>query len=162
LANIDTVFTEKGVEFRNLPDIYAIFLSEHDPFEQSCTTYHIHRAITETGTHVQNGIHEIYVNAEANDGSLHAELMNYMVDSNGYHPVFKKLSQKVQYFKESQKGVNEMGNVFEEYHNERMNEELLAAAEKMLHEGLSLETIARILPSLSTETLLQLQKAISA
>lgn len=55
-----------------------------------------------------------------------------------------------------------MGNVFDEYHNERMNEELLAAAEKMLHEGLSLETIARILPSLSTETLLQLQKAVSA
>ena len=88
--------------------------------------------------------------------------MNYMADSNGYHPVFKKLSKKVQYFKESQKGVNEMGNVFEEYHNERMNEELLATAEKMLHEGLSLETIARILPSLSTETLSQLQKAISA
>ncbi len=135
LANIDTVFTEKGVEFRNLPDIYAIFLSEHDPFEQSCTTYHIHRAITETGTHVQNGIHEIYVNAEANDGSLHAELMNYMVNSNGYHPLFKKLSQKVQYFKESQKGVNEMGNVFDEYAEKRANDERKIFAAKLLEDA---------------------------
>lgn len=47
---------------------------------------------------LENGIHEIYVNAEANDDSLQAELMNYMVDSNGYHTVLKKLSQKVQYF----------------------------------------------------------------
>ena len=44
------------------------------------------------------------------------------IDNNGYHPVFKKLSQKVQYFKESQKGVNEMGNVFDEYAEERANE----------------------------------------
>lgn len=74
---------------------------------------------------VENGIHEIYVNAEANDDSLQAELMNYMVDSNGYHTVFKKLSQKVQYFKEAQKGVNEIGNVFdedaEEYYAEHTN-----------------------------------------
>ncbi len=139
LANIDTVFTEKGVEFRNLPDIYAVFLSEHDPFAQNCTTYHIHRAITETGVYVENGIHEIYINAQANDGSLHAELMNYFVNSAGYHPVFKKLSKKVQYFKESQKGVNEMGNVFDEYakeyHEEKMrNSNVFEEYAKEYHE----------------------------
>ena len=74
---------------------------------------------------VENGIHEIYVNAEANDDSLQAELMNYMVDSNGYHTVLKNYHKRYNIFKESQKGVNEIGNVFdedaEEYYAEHAN-----------------------------------------
>ena len=62
-------------------------------------------------------------------------MMNYMVNSNGYHPVFKKLSQKVQYFKESQKGVNEMGNVFDEYAEKRANDERKIFAAKLLEDA---------------------------
>jgi hypothetical protein len=57
------------------------------------------------------------------------------IDSNGYHPVFKKLSQKVQYFKESQKGVNEMGNVFDEYAEKRANDERKIFAAKLLEDA---------------------------
>ena len=63
-------------------------------------------------------------------------MMNYMVNSNGYHPVFKKLSQKVQYFKESQKGVNEMGNVFDEYAKEYADTERKTIALHLLKDAL--------------------------
>ena len=156
LANMDTVFTEKGITFRNLPDIYSVFISEHDPFEQNCTTYHIHREISETGRLVDNGVHEIYVNAEANDGSIHAELMQYFVNSTGYHPLFKKLSQKVQYFKESNKGVTVMGNVFDEYAEEK----LLETAANMLKANFSIDTISKVMPSLSIEQLTALEEQL--
>ena len=90
LANLDTLFAEKGIAFHQLPDIYSVFISELDPFQKNRTTYHIHRAITETGDIVENGVHEIYINATADDGSEHAELMQYFVDSNGYHPKFRR------------------------------------------------------------------------
>lgn len=94
---------------------------------------------------MQNGIHEIYVNAEAKDGSIHADLMQYFVNSTGYHPIFKKLSKKVQYFKESQKGVNEMSNVFEEYAEERANDERKIIALKLLKEpAFTLNKIAEL------------------
>lgn len=85
---------------------------------------------------MQNGIHEIYVNAEAKDGSIHADLMQYFVNSTGYHPIFKKLSQK---------GVNEMSNIFEEYAEERANDERKIIALKLLKEpAFTLNKIAEL------------------
>ena len=69
LANIDTTFAEKGIKYADLPDIYAIFISPFDLFRANCTAYHVNRCLLETGDIVNNGIHELYVNAAVNDGS---------------------------------------------------------------------------------------------
>lgn len=160
LANLDTVFAEKGISFDQLPDIYSVFISELDPFQKGHTTYHIHRAITETADIVENGVHEIYVNAAADDGSDNAELMQYFLNSNGYHPKFKKISKQVMYFKESHKGVNEMANVFDEYAEERIMEKDKVTAMNMLEKNISVEDILDIIPSLTKETILQLQEQL--
>jgi len=131
-----------------------------DPFQKGHTTYHIHRAITETKDIVENGVHEIYVNATASDGSANAELMQYFMNSNGYHPKFKEISKQVMYFKESHKGVSEMANVFDEYAEERTAEKLQEAAINMLEKNISVEDILDIIPSLTKETVLLLQEQL--
>jgi hypothetical protein len=98
ISNIDTVFTEKGIKYEELPDVYAIFISNFDIFSEQRTIYHINRVIEETGTVVDNGIHEIYVNTAIDDGSDIAELMQYFKKSVGEHDNFMKLCNRVKYF----------------------------------------------------------------
>lgn len=166
ISNMDTVLVEEGTDYRNLPDIYVIFISTFDIFKENCTTYHIHRAISETGTVVENGVHEIYVNTKVDDGSAIAELMQYFKDSKGFHPKFKKLSERVHYLKETNEGVNEMCDIVEEYAQEKAikHAEIKVAerdketAIKMLKENIDISTIIKILPSFSYDELHQLQQ----
>ena len=48
MACMDTLSTEKGTHYHQLPDIYVVYISSFDMFQQQKTIYHIHRAITET------------------------------------------------------------------------------------------------------------------
>ena len=180
ISNIDTSFMEKGLHYKDFPDVCVVFISEFDIFEMNRTLYHMRRIIDDSDKFVENGTHEIYVNTAINDGSDIAELMQYFINSSGYNENFKAVCNRVNYLKEVKEGVNSMSsvieqyaqryheekmrdaNVIEEYKNKCVNEELNIAAEKMLKEGIALEIIARVLPSLSTETLQQLQKSVSA
>ncbi len=168
LANIDTTFAEKGIKYADLPDIYAIFISPFDLFRANCTAYHVNRCLLETGDIVNNGIHELYVNAAVNDGSDIAELMQYFMNSNGYHPKFEKLSKRVQYFKEQQEGVSSMSSVIEDYakdyaKNYAKEENIKMATNAavfMLKKGIAPKEIAEILPSLSLDFIKQLQQQL--
>ena len=143
-----------------VPRCFQYFSLHVEQFQKGHTTYHIHRAITETKDIVENGVHEIYVNAAASDGSVNAELMQYFMNSNGYHPKFKKISQTVLHYKESYEGVTEMANVFDEYAEERTAEKLQEAAINMLEKNISVEDILDIIPSLTKETVLLLQEQL--
>ena len=159
LASMDTTFAEKGMAFHQLPDLYAVFISQIDPFEKHKSTYHIRRSLEETDTTVYNGIHEIYVNTSVNDGTIIAELMQYFENSNGINPNFEKLCYRVEQFKESEKGVTSMASVFDEYAEEYAQEREKAAAVRLLKEGVPAEIIVKALPSLSIEDIKQLQHA---
>jgi predicted transposase/invertase (TIGR01784 family) len=175
ISNIDTTFVEKGIDYKDLPDVFAIFLSQFDLFQENRTTYHVHRAITETGTRVENGIHEIYINTAIDDGTAISQLMQFFLHSVGDNPLFPKLTKRVHYFKEEQKGVAAMTNVFEEYAEERAKERVKeaqrefqkesqekerATALNFLKEGVSVETIAKALPSLSLDFIKQLKQQL--
>ena len=45
LASMDTAFAEKGTEFHNLPDLYAVFISQIDPFGEHHAAYHVKRSL---------------------------------------------------------------------------------------------------------------------
>ncbi|MDO5416708.1 MAG: Rpn family recombination-promoting nuclease/putative transposase [Lachnospiraceae bacterium] len=171
-ANIDTTFVEKGLKYKDLPDVYIIFISKFDVFQQKHTIYHIDRMIRETGRIVQNGTHEIYVNAAVDDGSDISELMQYFKHSNGRNRKFPKLSNRIRYFKESQEGVKSMSSAFEDYMNqkiqeklqEKLKEELQVENEKtaraFLTNGASIDLVAKSLPSLTREFIENLNRQL--
>ena len=167
-SNIDTVFTEKGIPYEKVPDIYIVYISRFDVFGENKTIYHISRIINETGTIVENGIHEIYVNTAVDDKSDIAELMQYFKNSVGEHKNFWKLCNRVKYFKEARKGVLNMNQVIEDYYRkkygkqmqENMREQAIQAATILLTKGTPLDTIAEALPTLSYDFILDLSKKI--
>jgi hypothetical protein len=149
ISNIDTVFTEKGIKYEELPDVYAIFISKFDIFNEQRTIYHINRVIEETGSIVDNGIHEIYVNTAINDGSDIAELMQYFKKSVGDHENFMKLCKRVKYFKESQEGVASMCQVLEEYAAEKVKANDIQTAINLLKNGASVSLVVNSIPTLT-------------
>lgn len=148
-----------------MPDVYLIFLTKFDIFREKHTIYHMERVIKETGTVVENGTHEIYVNTAIDDGTEIAKRMQYFKKSTGVHQKFQKLSNRVQYFKESQKGVTEMCELVEEYAKKYAEEEVKKAVSEteiktalnMLKNGASVELVVKSLPSLSEQFVRELQ-----
>ena len=105
--------TKRRTKFRDLPDIYSIFVSRFDVFKKGLTTYHIDRVIRETGDVVDNGQREIYVNAAVNDGSRIAELMEVLTKENAYNDCFPRTSALKYRYRETEEGEKEMCEISE-------------------------------------------------
>jgi hypothetical protein len=146
-SNIDTIFVEKGIKYKELPDVYMIFISQFDPFGEEKTIYHIDRVIKETGTIVDNGVHEVYVNTAIPDDTPIAELMQYFKNSNGTNDKFQRISNRVNYFKECKEGVQIMCELVEDYTKERTKDIII----NMIKKGISSKDILDCIPSFTLE-----------
>lgn len=118
-SNIDTYAAEKGIDYKDLPDVSVIYISEFDMFKKGKTIYHVRRMLEETGDMVDNGFHEVYVNAKADDKSDIAELMKIFKSSNiPYNNKFPNICETIKNFKEM-KGRESMCKLVDEYARER-------------------------------------------
>ena len=164
ISNIDTTFTEKGLDYKELPDIYVVFLSKFDVFGEGRTIYHLGMAIQETGTSVNDGVYRIFANCAVDDGSDIAELMQYFKNTKGKNSKFPKLSNRVKYFKESQEGADSMSDVVEEYFRKRiaveMDEQMTKTARLFLQNGASVELVRKSIPTLSADAIEELSKQV--
>lgn len=161
-SNIDTTFVEKGISYDKLQDIYLVFISKFDVFNEGHTIYHINRVIEETGTIVENGTHEIYVNTAVDDKSDIAELMQYFKKSIGEHENFQKLCNRVKYYKESQKGVDEMCQLVEDYAKEKIRESKIDIIVSLLKNGASVDLIATSMPDIPRTMIEELKEQLKA
>ncbi len=157
-SNIDTLYTEKGVDFKDIPNLCMIYITKVDFFMDGCCIYHVDRTVKETGRKVDNGVQEIYVNARIDDGSEIAQLMQYMKDTRGEHPLFPKLSARVNYLKEEQEGVSEMCEAVERYAQERAKEAARENAVRLLQNGVDFEVIAKCITQLTRKELEELRE----
>jgi len=115
VSNVDTRNAEKGCTFKDLPDVYSVFISAFDIFNKGKTVYYIYRYLDGFDERRENGVHEIYVNATGNEPSQVTELMKYFLDSNGFNPSFPRISNRVQFFKKEKEGISSMCKIMEEY-----------------------------------------------
>ena len=102
--------------------------------------YHVDRIVRETGNLADNGFAEIYVNAEVDDGSDVALLMDIFTEDNAYDDTrFPATSSRKRRFKTTEEGVSEMCEVIERNRAEAKAE----VAIELLKEKISIEMIAR-------------------
>jgi len=160
-SNIDTAFTEKGLDYKDFPDIYVIFISKFDMFLEGKTIYHAGIFLRETGTIINDGIHRIFVNCAVDDGSDIAELMQYLKNSTGKNNKFPKLSDRVCYFKESKEGADAMTQIVEEYANKKVLERDKETAKSFLQNGASVELVKKSIPTLSVEFIEKLSRQLT-
>ncbi|MCI9390743.1 MAG: Rpn family recombination-promoting nuclease/putative transposase [Lachnospiraceae bacterium] len=164
ISNIDTTFTEKGLYYKDLPDIYVVFLTRSDIFKEGKTVYHLGMSIKETGTLVDDGVYRIFANCAVDDGSDIAGLMQYFKTTKGANSKFPRLSKRVRYFKESQEGADNMSDVVEKYFQERIAAEMAEhdkeTAKTFLRNGASVGLVQRSIPTLSADDIEELNEQL--
>lgn len=147
-------------ETENLPETYVIFITENDVLGKDKPIYHINRYIEETGEVFGDSSHILYVNGAYRDETPLGLLMQDFSCMNASDMHYKKLADRVRYFKEDEEGVQTMSGIVAELIDEEKRESAL----RMLRGGkLSNEEIAEYsgLNIEVVETLEKEQKAIA-
>ncbi len=117
---LDSSFAEKGGTFKDLPELYIIFITPFNPlkkYNKNSIAYYTKTVIAEDVIW-DNGVHEIYINAEAledNDESELAELMRYFKRADPFDMRFGPLSEAVAYCKNNEKEIDYMYDLVQSY-----------------------------------------------
>lgn len=112
---VDISAAEKGQLFQNIPDIYIIFITEHDVFKEDFPLYHIVSTILETGDIIDDGTHIIYVNASYQDQeSALGRLLHDFFCADSDCMLDPILAERVKYLKCTKEGEEKMCRISEE------------------------------------------------
>ena len=141
---LDAHLLNPGDDFSNLPENFVIFITENDVIGKGKPIYSIERRIDDTDELFDDGEHIIYVNGADKDASTElGKLMHDFFCTDPDDMNYKKLADKVRYFKEDEKGVAAMCKVMEDMRNEAVEKDRIQNAIEMLKDGLSIEKVAQ-------------------
>ena len=145
---LDAHLLHPGDDFSNLPETFVIFITENDVIGKGKPIYSIERRIDDTDELFDDGEHIIYVNGADKDASTElGKLMHDFFCTDPDDMNYKKLADKVRYFKEDEKGVAAMCKVMEDMRNESARDakwkQVVESVLRWLSMGLSHEQIAK-------------------
>lgn len=144
---IDTANLGKNKPYRELPDLYMIYISKNDPLfgDDESAGHKIHYEIVHyvkgTDKVYDNGLHIHYFNTSAagKSKSKLAALMRYFENSDPKNDSFGALSRRVNYFKNEGKGVGSMCKIVEDYGDEREIKRQIKFVKNLLQMGFPLD-----------------------
>ena len=84
--------------------------------------------------------------------------MQFFKKSVGEHPKFQKLCNRVKYFKETQKGADLMCQNIEEYVAEKVKQNEVKMATRLLESGVSVDLVAKSTSTLTYDFIVELSK----
>ena len=151
MSLLDAKSLPKGEYFDKIPENYVIFITKEDVLKGLLPIYHIHRAIDENGSSFADGSHIIYVNAKIHNDTPLGRLMHDFCCKNPDDMHYKKLAEKIRYFKEAKEGLDKMGDVMEKLIAKREKEAIkktekearISFAKEMLANNESIEKIVK-------------------
>ena len=117
-AMIDSECLEKGKEYNEMPDVHIIYISETDLWKVGKTVYNVEKKFGGTELSYNDGIYITYVNAEIDDGSDIAKLMDYFKTASPEDMSQGDLSARIHFLKCEEGGYQEMCEVSEKIYNE--------------------------------------------
>ena len=116
---IDANSLDKGGDFTELPDVYVIFITEHDVLGGGLPIYTIDWKINETGEIFGCRSHIVYVNGAHRDSATAlGKLVHDIFCERPEEMYYSPFAERVRYFKGSEEGVKEMSSVIEGIINE--------------------------------------------
>ena len=142
---IDSDMLKPGQRFDELSSNTVIFITENDVLELNEPIYHIERCIKEGDSSVFNdGSQLIYVNGEKKDPNTDlGRLMSDLYCTEAKDMYYQVLADRVKYYKETEKGVKIMCQIWDEVREEGILMGKEENAVKMIEGGkLSYEEIS--------------------
>ena len=167
---LDSHTLKHNQKFKDLPNLYIIFILEHDLFEKGEAVYHVKRTLDikdEDGNNLpfDDGCNIMYINGDYRGDNPLGKLMHDFSTPNADDMYFDELASKVRFHKQDEQGVQMASKIVEEYGDIRAAEafkqgeekKAIEAARSFYENGASIELIAKSLKM--TEE--QVQKIIS-
>lgn len=136
-ASITVKDSNPGERFEKVIELKVVYISEFDAFRKGKTIYHVDKVLRETGDVIDDGLHEIFVNAAINDGSDIAELMQSFKQQMVDNPKFPKLSDRMKLLKETQGGASAVCAVMERYEKLALKKDHIDRIQNLLKKGYS-------------------------
>ena len=127
---MDTMHVEKGAEWKQLPKVVVIFITETDVMKGGKPLYHVERMIREMDcARFEDDAEILYVNGTFQDDTPLGQLMQDFFCKELAKMHSKVLAERANFFKSDEHGVMTMCKVIEEYAEKRSAE---AATERTL------------------------------
>ena len=175
-AMLDSHTLNKGGKFKDLPNLFIIFILEQDYFGKGNPVYRVKKTLDikdEYGNYLpfDDDCNIMYVNGEYRGDDPLGKLMHDFSTSNADEMYFKELADKMRFFKQDEEGVQMASKIVEEYGDIRAAEALKQGIQQgiqqkaeedaieLLKEKIPPETVSKCV-KLSLEKVLELQGQI--
>ena len=128
-AMIDSHTLKKQEDFETLPNLYIIFILEHDMFGRNEPIYSVTKTLNikdEDGNNLlfDDGCNIMYINGEYRGDDALGKLMHDFTTPNADEMIYDRLADKVRFYKHDETGVRMASKIVEEYGDERAAEAL--------------------------------------
>ena len=128
-AMLDSHTLNKGGKFKDLPNLFIIFILEQDYFGKGNPVYRVIKTLDikdEYGNYLpfDDECNIMYVNGEYRGDNPLGKLMHDFSTTNADEMYFKELADKMRFFKQDEEGVQMASRIIEEYGDERAAEAL--------------------------------------
>lgn len=153
MSSITVNKTPKGTEFKNVPNVAIVYITEYDALGngQTITCSEMCQKVNDIYIPVNDGAKIYYANTVAKNDADKSELLGLFLERNAFNNrKFPKLSQAMKYFKEDEKGVSEVCTLVEdyaknyakEYADKKAKEQVREIAKKLIKMGMTSADIA--------------------
>ncbi|EID85232.1 hypothetical protein MSI_12310 [Treponema sp. JC4] len=174
-AMLDSHTLKNNDRFEDLPNLYIIFILEHDLFCKGKPVYCVNKILDikdEDGKYLpfDDGCNIMYVNGDYRGDNPLGKLMHDFSAVNADEMYFEELAQKVKFHKQDEQGVQMASQIVEEYGDIREAEGFKQGEEKKAIEAatnllkMKLGTVEQIAQAqgLTVEKVLELKMQIEA
>ena len=171
-AMIDSHTLKKQEDFTKLPNLYIIFILEHDLYDKDVPIYYVQKTLNvndEDGNPLlfNDGCNIMYVNGDYKGEDALGKLMHDFSTPNADEMYYTELAEKVRFYKQDETGVQMASRVVEEYGDERAAQAFQQGAQqkaeetaiKMLRKHYPVEDVVE-LTELTAEKVLELKNKI--
>lgn len=119
---INEYFFKGDQTYDSVPELHIFYISKTDIWKLGKTCYPILKYLGDTATPYNDGLHMCYINAEVNDNSDIAQLMQYFKTAKADDCSQGKLSQCITNLKTTKEGLATMDNFSKQIYDAGIND----------------------------------------
>ena len=112
---INDYFFKGDQSYTKVPELYVFYVSETDIWNMGKTCYPVLKYLANVNTPYDDGLHMCYINAEVNDNSDIAKLMQYFKTADPKDNSQGRLSKRIQKIKNEKEDFDIMDDLLKEY-----------------------------------------------
>ena len=112
---INDYFFKGDQSYTTVPELYVFYVSETDIWHMGKTIYRVRKFLEDLDKPYDDGLHMCYINAEVNDNSDIAKLMQYFKTADPKDNSQGRLSKRIQKIKNPKEDFDIMDDLLKEY-----------------------------------------------